>query len=191
MSDWLELDLAHQLAPVKAPDELWQRVEGAIQTAPAGPGNRSKWLPIAAILMVMAGASAMWMFAKAPEPFLDLQHLAALDLDNQERLDLRSSNPGEIAEWARREAGVELAIAPSPSTRLIGGRILRQRDCKIASIAYQVNGQSARLLVAHVSHTPTGAHGGPTWQAAGQSYALVMAPGGRAEGACRICHNDL
>ena len=28
MSEWVDLQLAHQLAPVGAPDELWDRVQG-------------------------------------------------------------------------------------------------------------------------------------------------------------------
>ncbi|HXK02915.1 MAG TPA: hypothetical protein VMS37_10960 [Verrucomicrobiae bacterium] len=28
MSEWIDLQLAHQLTAVKAPDELWERVQG-------------------------------------------------------------------------------------------------------------------------------------------------------------------
>ena len=28
MSEWVDLQLAHQLAPVTAPDQLWDRVQG-------------------------------------------------------------------------------------------------------------------------------------------------------------------
>ena len=93
MSEWLELELAHHLAPTEAPDALWQRVSGAIiaaqVTRPHRPSHRPLWLPIAAIVMVMVGTGAMWMFAKGQEPALDLGHLAALDLDAREPLDER------------------------------------------------------------------------------------------------------
>ncbi len=195
MSDWLELELAHHLAPTEAPDALWQRVSGAIMAAqvarPRRPSHRPLWLPVAAIVMVMVGAGAMWMFAKGQEPALNLGHLAALDLDAREPLDLTSSDPREITEWVRREAAVGLPLAPSASAHLLGARIIRHRGQRIAAVAYQIDGRSATLLVAHASNTRNTPHGRLSWQAGGQSYALAFSEAGRADAACLICHSSL
>jgi hypothetical protein len=191
MSDWLELELAHQLAPTEAPDALWHRVSGAIQSRPTPPRRRPVWLPVAAIVAVMVGTGAMWMSAKGREPVFDLQHLAALDLDAREPLDLNSSEPREIAEWAKREAGVSVSLRPAASAHLLGARIVRHRGRPIAAISYEVDGRAAKLLVAHAASNGSTPHGRPSWQTAGQSYALAFAETSRAEAACLICHSSL
>ena len=37
MPDWLELELAEDLRPTAAPDELWERIRGAAQVGQALP----------------------------------------------------------------------------------------------------------------------------------------------------------
>ena len=70
MPDWLELELADQLAPVEAPDELWGRVRGSAHGA-RGPATRPRpsrspalWLAAAAMLVATAGA--IWLFGASP-----------------------------------------------------------------------------------------------------------------------------
>jgi hypothetical protein len=64
VSDWLELELSECLAPVEAPDELWQRVAGG-----------GRWAhrplpfvaPIAAVVtLILAGA--IWFLARGQQP---------------------------------------------------------------------------------------------------------------------------
>jgi hypothetical protein len=67
MPDWLERELAHQLAPVEAPAELWGRVRGS-RDGPAirrRPG-RSPALLLAAAAMVVATVGAIWLFGGSP-----------------------------------------------------------------------------------------------------------------------------
>ena len=54
MSEWLDLELSHHLAPVKAPDELW----GTRLRRAARPPDRRIWrLPVAAVVtLILAGA---------------------------------------------------------------------------------------------------------------------------------------
>jgi len=62
MRDWLELELAEHLAPVKAPDDLWRRVAAA-QAAPPAARLRLNPLPIAAVVtLILAGA--LWFMAR-------------------------------------------------------------------------------------------------------------------------------
>ncbi len=61
MRDWLELELSEHMAPVKAPDDLWRRVNTARPTA-VEP-MRLRALPIAAVVtLVLAGA--LWFMAR-------------------------------------------------------------------------------------------------------------------------------
>ncbi len=53
MSEWLDLQLSHHLAPAKAPDELW----GRICSAPPRPQAPHFAFPIAAVVtLILAGA---------------------------------------------------------------------------------------------------------------------------------------
>jgi hypothetical protein len=61
MSDWLELELAQELAPVEAPDELWDRVRGGRLAIVPKP-RRSPVLWLAAAAMLAATVGAVWLF---------------------------------------------------------------------------------------------------------------------------------
>jgi hypothetical protein len=51
MSEWVDLQLSHQMAPVKAPDQLWERVQGQRQR----PARRRRLIP----RLVLATAAAV------------------------------------------------------------------------------------------------------------------------------------
>src|SRR5579871_1808681 len=142
MADWLELELAEELHPVAAPDELWERVRGAAGAAefagalggrgrlhhrpearrkPAAmaPAVWASW-PIAAIVTLMIAAATLWLVAKGQEPGLDLRQLAIQELRAPRPMDLRSSDPAQINEWIGREAGVEVGISERTGVQLTG-----------------------------------------------------------------------
>jgi len=53
MSEWLDLELSHELAPTEAPDELW----GAVCVARRRPTAPPFSFPIAAVVtLILAGA---------------------------------------------------------------------------------------------------------------------------------------
>jgi hypothetical protein len=187
MSDWLDLELSHHLSATAAPDQLWERI---VTTPPPRP--KPRWPAAAAIIAtVVVAAGTLWMVAKGQEPAIDLHLLAAQQLGVQGPLDIQSSNPVEIAAWARREAGVEVNLSPGGSVALAGARIVRQRGECAAAISYRVDGREAALLVARASVPSGGAHGGMAWQSGRQSYALASADASHADAACRICHSSL
>jgi hypothetical protein len=63
MRDWLELELSEHLAPVKAPDELWRRVNSARRAPVSALPLRQRALPIAAVVtLILAGA--LWFMAR-------------------------------------------------------------------------------------------------------------------------------
>jgi hypothetical protein len=76
MSDWLELELAEQLAPVAAPDELRDRVFARRDTA-ARRGTRGFSLPVAAVVtLILAGA--LWFMARGQQPSTGIRQLPSM-----------------------------------------------------------------------------------------------------------------
>lgn len=180
MSDWLDLELAHHLAPTGAPDQLWERLQ---QGRPA-PRPRTKW-PVAAVIATLTvAAGTLWMVAHGQERAADLRLLASRELASHPTLDLHSHDPREIAAWARREAGVDLALSPAASVELTGARVVRHRGECVAAVSYKVDGRDAALLVARAAVAPGEAH-------AGMSLAVAFDDAAHADAACRICHSNL
>ena len=70
MADWLERELRRELAPVEAPQGLWDAVQG--QRNPAKRRVLRRW-PVAAILTVALAIGTLWMVARGEQP---QQHLA-------------------------------------------------------------------------------------------------------------------
>jgi len=77
MRDWLELELAHQLAPVRAPGDLWERVEKAADPAAHKPHGGAHVWRIAAIIVLMIAAGTLWYVARGAELQPLPRHLAA------------------------------------------------------------------------------------------------------------------
>jgi hypothetical protein len=61
MSEWLELELADRLAPVRAPERLWYLVQTA---DPLANARRRPVRPVKTVLLVAAAAAAsVWLAA--------------------------------------------------------------------------------------------------------------------------------
>lgn len=204
MPDWLELELAEELRPTAAPDELWERIRiaaGGEEFAAATrgvPGRRhetlrSSWAswPIAAIVTLMIAAATLWLAARGQEPALDLRQLAIQELRNPVPLELRCSDAAQINGWMRRQAGVELTIPERPAVRLAGARVIQKGGARIAAVTYRVGDDTATLLVARAASSADFGHGHFQWQARGQTYALASSNPDRSEDACLLCHAAL
>ncbi|HUA58968.1 MAG TPA: hypothetical protein VML19_09455 [Verrucomicrobiae bacterium] len=61
MPEWLERELARELAPVEAPDELWLRVRSGGPAVSRRKG-RSPVLLLAAAAALLATVGAIWMW---------------------------------------------------------------------------------------------------------------------------------
>jgi hypothetical protein len=217
MSDWLELELAEELHPTAAPDELWERLRCLAGTrdlavtargVPSGPGPRpahrrevprvaapssARWTawPIAAIVSMMIAAATLWLAAKGQEPVLNLQQLAIRELGDPAPLDLRSSNPSQIDEWMRRQTGLELTIPERNGAHLSGARVIQKGGARIGAVTYRVGDDTATLLVARAAPAADFGHGHVQWQARGQTYALASSNPDHPEAACLLCHASL
>jgi hypothetical protein len=65
MSDWLDLELSHHLAPTEAPDELWGRVCAARAARRPAPHFA---LPVAAVVTLMLAGALYFIARGAPAP---------------------------------------------------------------------------------------------------------------------------
>ena len=187
MSDWLELELAEQLAAVRAPEALWARVNHA---APPAAGRRTSrpgaWGWVAAAAMA---ATTLAVTLSIPSP--SLSQLAAAELAKSRPADFRSGDPKEIAKWLRVNASVDLSIPASTAVQLTGARAIERSGARIGEVLYRVAGRDAVLLVGRAGAlgAPT-RHGQSVWQAHGQVYALAFAEPAQPNLACRLCHID-
>jgi hypothetical protein len=198
MADWLELELAEELRPVAAPDELWERIRAAdgrqVVRAAGGREDGTMWAmwPIAAIVTLAVAAATLWLVAKGQGPALDLRQLAIVELRGHGQMELASSDPSEINEWMRREAGVELALPARSSAHLTGARVIQRSGVRVGAVSYRVGGDTAVLLVAPAAMPASDAgHGHAAWQSHGQSYALASSSTEHSEAACLLCHASL
>lgn len=193
MSDWLELELAEELRPVAAPDELWGRIV-AVRTTPVhrreSPRHSWSLLPIAAIVTLMIAAATLWLVAKGQDPGLDLQQLAIQQLRDPRPLDLQSADPAQIKAWANRQAGVELSFPAGTPVCFLGARMIRKSGTRIAAVTYRVGGDTATLLVARAGSSADLGHG-HQWKSQGQTYALASSNPAHLDGACVLCHASL
>jgi hypothetical protein len=192
MSDWLDLELSHRLAPVAAPEALWDRI-GRVGLRPAEsravrPILKTHWA-IAAILTLTAAAGALWLVAQRRQPALNLQELAIEQLRNPEPLAMHSGDPRAISAWMRK-AGINVSLpAPSSDTvHLVGARVFQKRGARIGAVAYRVGSDTATLLIAGAGIS---AHGQLSCKTRGQSYTVACSNPDHPEAACLLCHANL
>ena len=186
MSEWLEFELTRELKPVGAPEGLWARV----QVARRSQAKRSMSLRFSASLAITAAFAVVLLSNLHRTASLD--SIAARELASGGRLELQSSNPLEIGDWLRREAGVDVAIPQSTRARLEGARVVRQGGVRIGEVSYRVGDESALLLVAQAgSFAGPVRHGGNSWRQQQQVYALAFARADRPQAACVLCHANL
>jgi hypothetical protein len=194
MSDWLDLELSHHLAPVAAPEALWDRI-GRVGLRPAEsraarPILKTHWA-IAAILTLTAAAGALGLVAQR-QPALNLQELAIEQLRNPEPLAMHSGDPRAISAWMR-QAGIDVTL-PAPSSdriRLVGARMFQKRGARIGAVAYRVGPDTAMLLIARAGIAPAPAHGQLACKTRGQSFTVACSNLDHPEAACLLCHASL
>src|SRR3954453_3185695 len=130
MSDWLEGQLAQHLSSVTAPEELRIRLGLAPATRREFP--RMVLAVAAAVVMMMAGA-----VAASRTPSIDLRQVAAEEARNVDTVEFASADPAAISVWLGHAAGVAVplrAAASADGVRLLGARVIRRRDVKVAAV---------------------------------------------------------
>ncbi len=186
MSDWLELELAERLAPVRAPEELWARVNRAAARPVSSPPRAGAWAWVAFAAIVAATVAVTFSI---PGP--SLSQLAQAELDKSRPADFRSTDPHEIEGWLRTHAEVAVSIPAATAAQLMGARAIERGGAHIGEVLYRVEGHDAVLLVGRGGTLDAPArHGASAWKAHGQIYALAYSGPTDSHLACRLCHLD-
>jgi len=201
MADWLELELAEELRPAAAPEELWDRISAGRRPAERRESPRGSWsmLPIAAIVTSMIAVATLWLVAKGQEPALDFRQLAIQELRHPLPLDVQSSDAAQVRDWVHRKAGVDLSPATGTPVCLVGARVIEKGGARIGAVTYKVGADTAVLLVARAGLSANSGHGPGTtadsgsqsWTAGGQAFALAVSNPEHSEFACLLCHASL
>ncbi len=168
----LNKTLAAGLGEVKAPDDLWQRIEARLpeNLDDHRPKSSRSWLKqpvwqmaIAASLLVMLAlpAGLMWQWTHQDRSLIaaPIQDFSAYR-DSGRSLDIASRDPEIIHDWFTSKLTFE---APRLKAKvagfdLVGGRLCWLLERRLGAFAYQREGQALSLYVmtAHDLTVPTG-----------------------------------
>jgi hypothetical protein len=199
----LERELARQLAPVAAPETLWDRIHEPLPSPPRG-------MPIAwvvwpaAVVVLIACAGGYWKMNHTREPLAELPP-ASRDFD------FRSSDFGAIRKWVKAESNIDIDLPDGSATSaapvlLLGVRLIRFRGSPAAAIDYHVGEGAATLVVSGKQpglsgNTEAGKHlfsamksAGKehllSWNMRNQNYTIAYSGDRDLGGACLLCHSN-
>ncbi|MEI9811788.1 MAG: hypothetical protein WDO18_03550 [Acidobacteriota bacterium] len=196
----LDRVLGKHLGPVRAPEDLWTRVQNPGQRVPVH--TRSMWGAWAAAAAMLVFSAGGWMVWQERHP-VSVESLAVEALaQGPENLALHTEDASEVRAWVKSHAGIDIPLPPkhSPLVRILGASI--SRDSRhVAEVSYQVGDYRAALIVARDesgktvypqhelrSSDPVQAARVSSWSMKGQSYTLAWAAPGEFRVACLLCH---
>jgi hypothetical protein len=201
---WLEKELARQLAPVTAPESLWDRIDRP-QTRPRhrAPLEWLFWPIAAAMLLLVVVGIVRTRRPHDPEAFPD-QELSSLDAHSG--FDFRSNSFEDTRAWVKARANIDIDLPPSHRTsdsgavRLSGVRMIQLRGLPIAAIDYRVGDEAATLFVSGKRAGLTGEMGVSkhmytrsrlvSWNMRNETYTIAFSSGKNTRGACLLCHSS-
>jgi hypothetical protein len=117
---WIEPVLDRHMAPVAAPDELWDRVRHPVERRPI-----AYWKLAFAMLVVVATGWAL----------------------HPRSTSMESERAGEISRWINARCGLSVPLLPSEEVRLLGAR---QVGAGAAEIRYRLHEHESTLLVSKI-----------------------------------------
>jgi len=164
---WVEAELRKGLQPVRAPGELWERIQQRDVELPSR-GRRYVWMLAAAAMATVV------LFVARP------------------RGEMRSGDAARIREWVQLHTGLNVPLEASTALRLVGAKGTEGR----AEIACRVGDRDVKLVVsrARAGVVEASAHqtykGGKavSWTMRGQLYTLACATPEDLQVACMLCH---
>jgi hypothetical protein len=207
---WLERELARQLAPVAAPESLWDRIDRRQRR----PGRRISlertFWPVAVAMVLLAFAGVLRTLNVNREPdSLPEQELALVARPSGD-FDFRSNSFAETRAWVKAQANIDIDVpagrpaAGRGAVRLLGTRIIRLHGLPVAAIDYRAGDQVATLFVSGKRAGLTGSAKASkhlfsqgrlvSWNMRSQTYTIVFSEtgafsgAGNSRGACLLCH---
>ena len=201
---WLEGQLNRQLSPVVAPDGLWDRIHEQRRPLRVRPNRWPVWCAAVAVLLLLASATA-WRLTRSAGQAADLESLASAELrslaDGTDHADFHSDDPNAIRQWARERLQIDLRL-PNSSARVLGVRMIRLQNCRVAAVTYRVGKDFGAMLVtdrpAHVAPANSGHEAArirsangvllSSWSADGQDYTIAFGNATDPHAACALCH---
>jgi|SRR5579863_703726 len=205
---WLERELARQLAPVAAPESLWDRVhrqQGRQQRRPVRriALERAFW-PVAVAMVLMAFAGVLRTLSVNRESDQLPEQALALFGRTSGDFDFRSNSFAETRAWVKAQADIDIDVPASRpaadrgAVRWLGTRIIRLHGLPVAAIDYRVGDQVATLFVSGKRAGLTGSAKASkhlfsrgrfvSWNMRSQTYAIALSGTQNSRGACLLCH---
>ena len=199
----LETELARQLCPISAPDSLWHQIHQQRRPLRVRPHPWTKWsIAAAALLMLLAGL--VWRLGATRGPSEDLEMLAGRELrgvaNGSGRIDIRSSDPGEIQRWVKAKLDVDVRLPGNEAVRLLGARVIRLERLSIAAITFRVGDEFAAMLVTGRQRSFTGSTHASlrirsagdmllySWSVGREDYAMAFGDTSAPKQPCLLCH---
>jgi hypothetical protein len=195
-----ESELRRHLGPVKAPDELWDRLQGSgagqSQASSRTPFWTRSWTWVAAVAAIAGFAIGVNLVRNHNQ---SIEELAVGALGRgPDQLKFRSGDARDVRAWIKSGTGLDVPLpsALSPAVQLVGATVVSSR-VPTAQISYRVGDMDVTLAIskadpaANSKHTfvRSGSYHGAnftTWSMRGQMYAVAAVD---AKKGCLLCHN--
>ena len=193
-------ELSRHLGPVKAPDELWDRVQGAeVSSLNRRPARAItwQWAAVAVATVAIVAGVTVWL-----NQSLSSEERAVRALSRSpDQMEFRSADLSELRTYVKAEAGLDLPFPghPAPSVRLIGAHVTRatRKTPSTAEISYRVGDLDATLVISKASADGDGRHkfkkSGSyhganflSWTMRGQMYTIAASDASKG---CMLCHS--
>ncbi len=204
---WLERELARQLAPVAAPESLWDRINPERRRPVHRISFERGFLPVAVAMVLLAFAGVLRTLSvnREPDP-LPVEELALFARPSGD-FDFRSNSFADTRAWVKAQAGIDIDVPagqPAPdrgAVRLLGTRILRLHGLPVAAIDYRIGDQLATLFVSGKRDGLTASAKASkhrfspgqlvSWNMRSQTYTIALSRTGNSRAACLLCHASL
>ncbi|HEY2843147.1 MAG TPA: hypothetical protein VGJ09_05830 [Bryobacteraceae bacterium] len=202
--DRFEAELARHLGPVKAPDGLWDRVQGAaalattVRARPAGwsPGiiRTSMWVAAALSMIAITAGVTVWLNHDLSG---EQRAVRALSRTPQQ-LQFHSGNLSDLRTWVKNGSGLDvpLPMRTAAAVQIVGATVSR-KGVPTAEILYRVGDVDASLVVSKIPQEGDGRHAFVkagtyhgasflSWTMRGQMYTIAASD---AKVGCLLCHS--
>jgi anti-sigma factor RsiW len=205
----LARELTRQMAPVTAPEALWDR----LKTGRPQRRGSLEWVfwPVAAamVLLAFAGVLRTLKVQRNPHDRLTEQELAVAAAPRG--FEFRSDNFEESRAWVKEQANIDIDVpsrqpaADRGTVRLLGARLIRVHGLPVAVIDYHVGDEVATLLVSGkrpglTGNTEVSPHlfsqiktaGNErllSWNMRNQTYTIAFSGMKNSHAACLLCHS--